>query len=50
MIEALQTHGLFYGGFLGINRFKLPSLGKTGYDPFQKMHHKINFFYYEFYF
>jgi putative component of membrane protein insertase Oxa1/YidC/SpoIIIJ protein YidD len=36
MIEALQTHGLFYGGFLGIKHLELPSLGKTGYDPVPK--------------
>ena len=37
MIEALQTHGLFYGGFLGIKRiFFFFSWGKTGYDSVSK--------------
>ena len=34
MIEALQKHGLFYGGFLGIKRIlSCHPWGKTGYDP-----------------
>ena len=34
MIEALQTHGLFYGGFLGIKRIlSCHPRGKVGYDP-----------------
>lgn len=34
MIEALQNHGLFYGGFLGIKRIlSCHPLGKKGYDP-----------------
>jgi putative component of membrane protein insertase Oxa1/YidC/SpoIIIJ protein YidD len=34
MIEALQKHGLFYGGFLGIKRLlSCHPWGKTGYDP-----------------
>ncbi|HLA55179.1 MAG TPA: membrane protein insertion efficiency factor YidD [Flavobacterium sp.] len=34
MIEALQTHGLFYGGFLGIKRIlSCHPWGKSGYDP-----------------
>ena len=37
MIEALQTHGLFYGGFLGIKRiFSCKKKKKTGYDPVPK--------------
>ncbi|MFB0910571.1 MAG: membrane protein insertion efficiency factor YidD, partial [Flavobacterium sp.] len=32
MIEALQTHGLFYGGFLGIKRIlSCHPWGKVGY-------------------
>lgn len=34
MIEALQTHGLFYGGYLGIKRIiSCNPWGRTGYDP-----------------
>jgi putative component of membrane protein insertase Oxa1/YidC/SpoIIIJ protein YidD len=34
MIEALQKHGLFYGGYLGIKRIlSCHPWGKTGYDP-----------------
>jgi putative component of membrane protein insertase Oxa1/YidC/SpoIIIJ protein YidD len=34
MIEALQKHGLFYGGFLGIKRIlSCNPWGRTGYDP-----------------
>jgi putative membrane protein insertion efficiency factor len=34
MIEALQKHGLFYGGFLGMKRIlSCHPWGKTGYDP-----------------
>jgi putative component of membrane protein insertase Oxa1/YidC/SpoIIIJ protein YidD len=34
MIEALQKHGLFYGGFLGIKRIlSCHPWGKQGYDP-----------------
>lgn len=34
MIEALQKHGLFYGGFLGTKRIlSCHPWGKTGYDP-----------------
>ena len=34
MIEALQTHGLFYGGFLGMKRIlSCHPWGKSGYDP-----------------
>lgn len=34
MIEALQEHGLFYGGFLGTKRIlSCHPWGKTGYDP-----------------
>ncbi|MBF2708404.1 membrane protein insertion efficiency factor YidD [Flavobacterium soyangense] len=34
MIEALQKHGLFYGGFLGVKRIlSCHPWGKTGYDP-----------------
>jgi uncharacterized protein len=33
-IEALQKHGLFYGGFLGIKRIlSCHPWGKSGYDP-----------------
>jgi hypothetical protein len=28
MIEALQTHGLIYGGFLGLNESLVAILGK----------------------
>ncbi|WP_310557710.1 membrane protein insertion efficiency factor YidD [Flavobacterium sp.] len=34
MIEALQKHGLFYGGYLGIKRImSCHPWGKTDYDP-----------------
>lgn len=34
MIEALKTHGLFYGGYLGLKRiFSCHPWGKSGYDP-----------------
>ncbi len=34
MIEALQKHGLIYGGFWGIKRIlSCHPWGKTGYDP-----------------
>ena len=34
MIEALQKHGLFYGGFLGIKRIaSCHPRGGHGYDP-----------------
>jgi len=34
MVEALQTHGLFYGGYLGIKRIlSCHPWGKSGYDP-----------------
>lgn len=34
MIEALQKHGLIYGGFLGIKRIlSCHPWGKQGYDP-----------------
>lgn len=37
MIEALKTHGLFYGGFLGMKRIiSCNPWGKTGYDPVPK--------------
>jgi hypothetical protein len=37
MIEALQVHGLFHGGFLGIKRIlSCHPWGKTGYDPVPK--------------
>lgn len=42
-LEALQTHGLIYGGFLGIKRIlSCHPWGKTGYDPVpkKKHHHK----------
>jgi uncharacterized protein len=33
-IEALQKHGLFYGGFLGLKRIiSCHPWGKKGYDP-----------------
>jgi putative membrane protein insertion efficiency factor len=33
MIEALQRHGLFYGGFLGLKRIlSCHPWGKSGYD------------------
>jgi putative membrane protein insertion efficiency factor len=33
-IEALKTHGLFYGSFLGIKRIlSCHPWGKSGYDP-----------------
>ncbi len=33
-IEALQKHGLFYGGFLGLKRIlSCHPWGKSGYDP-----------------
>ncbi|MFT7352645.1 MAG: putative membrane protein insertion efficiency factor [Flavobacterium sp.] len=36
-IEALQTHGLFYGSYLGIKRIiSCHPWGKTGYDPVPK--------------
>jgi putative component of membrane protein insertase Oxa1/YidC/SpoIIIJ protein YidD len=34
MITALQTHGLFYGGFLGVKRIlSCHPWGRSGYDP-----------------
>ncbi len=34
MIQALKTHGLFYGGFLGIKRIlSCNPWGGNGYDP-----------------
>ena len=34
MIEALKTHGLFHGGYLGLKRiFSCHPWGKSGYDP-----------------
>lgn len=34
MLEALQIHGLFKGGYLGIKRIlSCHPWGKTGYDP-----------------
>lgn len=34
MIQALQLHGLFYGGYLGIKRIlSCHPWGKRGYDP-----------------
>ncbi|KQO33150.1 membrane protein insertion efficiency factor YidD [Flavobacterium sp. Leaf82] len=34
MIQALQTHGLLYGGYLGIKRIlSCNPWGRTGYDP-----------------
>ncbi|WP_348824152.1 membrane protein insertion efficiency factor YidD [Flavobacterium aestuarii] len=34
MIQALQIHGLFYGGYLGIKRIlSCHPWGKKGYDP-----------------
>jgi putative membrane protein insertion efficiency factor len=38
MIEALQTHGLFYGGFLGIKRIlSCHPWGKQVMIPFLKV-------------
>jgi putative membrane protein insertion efficiency factor len=45
MIEALQVHGLFYGGFLGVKRIlSCHPWGKTGYDPVpeKKCNHQDN--------
>lgn len=34
MIEALKTHGLFHGGYLGLKRIlSCHPWGKSGYDP-----------------
>jgi uncharacterized protein len=34
MIQALQKHGLFYGGYLGIKRiFRCHPWGGKGFDP-----------------
>lgn len=34
IIEALQKHGLFYGGYLGTKRIlSCHPWGKSGYDP-----------------
>ena len=34
MIQALQNHGLLYGGFLGLKRIvSCNPWGRTGYDP-----------------
>jgi uncharacterized protein len=34
MVEALQKHGLFYGGYLGVKRIlSCHPWGKSGYDP-----------------
>ncbi|OXA95779.1 membrane protein insertion efficiency factor YidD [Flavobacterium hercynium] len=43
MIQALQTHGLFYGSYLGIKRIlSCNPWGRTGYDPVpeKKCEHK----------
>jgi putative component of membrane protein insertase Oxa1/YidC/SpoIIIJ protein YidD len=43
MIEALQKHGLFYGGYLGTKRIlSCHPWGKSGYDPVppKKCNHK----------
>lgn len=43
MIEALRTHGLFYGGYLGIKRIiSCNPWGRSGYDPVpeKKCNHK----------
>jgi putative membrane protein insertion efficiency factor len=43
MIEALQKHGLFYGGYLGTKRIlSCHPWGKKGYDPVpeKKCNHK----------
>jgi putative component of membrane protein insertase Oxa1/YidC/SpoIIIJ protein YidD len=46
MLESLKTHGLFYGGFLGVKRIlSCNPWGKTGYDPVppkKKMQSLIN--------
>ena len=43
MIEALQKHGLFYGGFLGIKRIlSCYPWGKKGYDPVPAKKHDHN--------
>lgn len=40
MIEALKTHGLFYGGYLGLKRiFSCHPWGKSGYDPVPEKRH-----------
>ena len=40
MIEALQKHGLIYGGFLGIKRIlSCHHWGKTGYVPVHSLAH-----------
>jgi len=34
MVEALKTHGLFYGGYLGVRRIlSCHPWGRSGYDP-----------------
>jgi putative membrane protein insertion efficiency factor len=41
--EALKTHGLFYGTYLGMKRIlSCHPWGKSGYDPVpeKKCHHK----------
>ena len=43
MLEALQVHGLFKGGYLGTKRIlSCHPWGKTGYDPVpqKNSHHK----------
>ena len=44
MIQALEIHGLIYGGFIGVKRIlSCHPWGKTGYDPVpeKKCSHKI---------
>ncbi|KAB1157710.1 membrane protein insertion efficiency factor YidD [Flavobacterium luteum] len=43
-IEALKTHGLFYGGYLAVKRIlSCHPWGKSGYDPVpQKRRSKMN--------
>ena len=40
-IEALKTHGLIYGGWLGVKRiFSCHPFGGSGYDPVPKKPNK----------